>query len=119
MEVDVDQMLENALRDGIREGVKAKFSSQYNNPLDGIIVKSLEKHGPALRDLLDDSISSCISDPTFRQNISDAVHKNLAKLLVQRFGGELEKQVNTLKSDPTTRARITIAIEDIVKSCSK
>jgi hypothetical protein len=35
--------------------------------------------------------------------------------LVQRFGGELEKQVNALKSDPTTRARITIAIEEIVK----
>jgi hypothetical protein len=39
----------------------------------------------------------------------------LAKVLIQRFGGEMEKQVNVLKSDPTTRARITLAIEEIVK----
>lgn len=43
------------------------------------------------------------------------MNHSLAKTLVQRFGGEIEKQVNVFKSDPTTRARITLAIEDIVK----
>jgi len=30
------------------------------------------------------------------------------------MGGELEKQVNKLKSNPETRARITLAISDII-----
>lgn len=48
-----------------------------------------------------------------------AVRTTLAKTLVQKFGRELEKQVNALKSDPTTRARITIVIEEIVASKGK
>lgn len=114
MEINQEQMLENAIRDGLRDGVKAKFTG-YNSPIDKLIESAIQARTPELRTLLDESISACITDPEFRQNIREATSRTLAKTLVQRFGGELEKQVNVLKSDPTTRARITLAIEEIVK----
>ena len=116
MELNTDQLLENALRDGIREGVKAKLASGYGSPLDKITSSALEKHEPEIRGLLVESIGSCLDDAVFRNDIKTAVRSVLAKTLIQRFGGEMEKQVNALKSDPATRARITVAIEDILKS---
>ena len=116
MEINADELMANALRDGIREGIKSKMSSSYNNPLDKLIEVSIAKHGESFRLLLEESLKSCLGDNEFREQIAVAVRHTLAKTLVARFGGELEKQVNTLKSDPTTRARITLAIEEIVKA---
>lgn len=115
MELDSDKLLEHAIRDGIREGVKSKFTG-YNKPLDALIESAIATHSGKFRVLLEDAIGSCVNDAEFRAEIATAVRHNLAKTLIQRFGGEIEKQVNVLKSDPTTRARITLAIEEIVKT---
>lgn len=116
MEIDADQLLGNALRDGIRDAVKAKFTSSYQNPMDKLMDAAIAKHSESLRQILDSALKTTIGDPAFREDIALSLRSVLAKTLVQKFGGELEKQVNVLKSDPTTRARITVAIEEIVKS---
>lgn len=117
IEIDADQMLLNAIRDGMRAAVTDKLKG-YNSPLDKLIEASIAKHATAFRELLESSIASTLTDDVFRNDIATAVRSNLAKTLVQRFGGEIEKQVNVLKSDPATRARITLAIEEIVKQAS-
>ena len=115
MQLDTDKLLENAIYDGVREAVKSKLAG-YNSPLEKLLEQAIAKHAPSIQALLCESLQSCIGDESFKQEIRDATRKILAKTLVARFGGELEKQVNTLKSDPATRARIVVAIEDIVGS---
>lgn len=114
--MDLEKTLTQAIQDGIRDGVKSKLSSSYgDNPLTKLIGEVLNKHDSAFRSMLSEALDSAVGDVTFRAEIRDSVRKTLAKTLIARFGGELEKQVNVLKSDPTTRARITLAIEAIVK----
>lgn len=115
MKIDAEQILQNAIRDGIISGIKTKFDG-YNSPLNDLIKSAIESKNNKFREMLEDAISSCMNDDTFRNQIAEAVRAKLAKTLIQRFGGEMEKQVNVLKSDPTTRARITLAIEEIVKT---
>ena len=115
MNIDSDKLFQDAIRDALRSGVAEKLKG-YNSPLDGIVRTAIEKHSGMFRALLEEAIGSAVVNPEFRQEITAAVHRNLAKTLVQRFGGEIERRVNVLKSDPTTRARITLAIEEIVKS---
>lgn len=116
--MDTDELLNQAVRDGIREGIKTRLTG-YNSPIDKLIAGALDKYGSEIRELLEDSIRSCVMAEDFRKNITAAVNENLTKILIQRFGGEVERQVNALKSDPTTRARITLAIEQIVKDANK
>ncbi len=116
MEINADELLKNAIRDGLREGVKAKLSGGYNNPLDKMVESCIQANDAEFRKLLTDGLSSCLGDDQFREDIKSSLRHSLAKTLIQRFGGEIEKSVNTLKSDPTTRARITLAIEEIVKA---
>lgn len=115
MELDVEKMVTNAVFDGLRKGVVDRLGS-YNSPLEKLINDAIQKHSECMRGLLEGAIASCVKDEAFVDEIRGSVRTHLAKSLVQRFGGEIEKQVNALKSDPTTRARITLAIEDIVKS---
>lgn len=114
MEIDADKMLMQAIEGGIRDSLKTKLTG-YNSPLDNLIESAVLKHATEFRSLLEQSIGSCLNDAEFRESIAVAVRHSLAKTLVARFGGEMEKQVNVLKSDPTTRARITLAIEEIVR----
>jgi hypothetical protein len=114
MELDADTLLKNAIKDGLREAIKSKLTG-YDSPLDKLIAACVDKHSVEFRGLLEGAIASCVGDAAFREEIASAVRHMLAKVLIQRFGGEMEKQVNVLKSDPTTRARITLAIEEIVK----
>ena len=114
MTLDADKMFETAIRDALREGIKAKMTG-YNSDLDKLVSASIAKHDGTIRGLLEESIGSCVNDPTFRDDIKQSVRHTMAKLLVQKFGGELEKQINTLKSDPLTRARIVLALDEIVK----
>ena len=116
MQIDADDVLYSAIREGIRDGVAAKFKQSYNNPLDKMIDDAVSTHRTALTALIADSIGSLLGDDQFRHQIQSQVSSLLAKQLVQKFGGELEKQVNALKSDPATRARITLAIDSIVTS---
>lgn len=116
---NIDHQIENAIRDGIRDGIKKKFESSYGNPLDAVLNKAIESHAAKFHKVLSDAIGGCLNDTDFTREIGVAVRQDLAKRLVQKFGGELEKQVNTLKSDPTTRARIIVALDEIVKSQTK
>lgn len=116
MNIDVDKTLEHAFSDAIRDGVRKHLVEGYNSPLKELIEAAIKANAVDFRGLLEEAIASCVKDAEFRESIATAVRHSLAKTLVQRFGGEIEKQVNVLKSDPTTRARITLAIEEIVKA---
>lgn len=116
MEVNADTLLVNAMKDGIREGIKSKLTQSYSNPFDDVIKRTLSEHEAEIRQMLSEALASCVKDQEFRKLVATSVRHTMARTLVARFGGELEKQINVLKSDPSTRARITLAIEEIVKT---
>lgn len=113
--LNADDVLISAIREGLQKGIVSQLQG-YNSGLSKLIDDQLKERSGAIKSLLESSIQSAVGDPVFVEEIKSAVRTSLAKTLVQKFGGELEKQVNALKSDPTTRARITIAIEQIVAS---
>ncbi len=116
--MDIPQELEKAIADGIRSGVRAVLERTYDNPLTKVFAAVLESQSGKFRQMLEQAVTECATNPKFVEDIKAATRTMLAKTLVQRLGGEIEKQVNALKSDPLTRARITLALEEIVKDRS-
>ena len=88
----------------------------YNKPLSLLTARVIEAHQDDLFKVIDCEVSKLIGGDDFRSVIKEQLNKKLAKTLIDRMGGELEKQVNTLKQNPQTRARITLAINDIIES---
>lgn len=114
MNIDADKFLMKAIQDGISDAMKAMLTG-YSSPLSGTIKACIERNDGRLRALIDGAIDGAVADEEFKEEIRQSTRKVLAKTLISRIGGEMEKQVNALKADPTTRARITMAIDAIVK----
>lgn len=115
-EEKIKKSIEQAVIDGLRSGIQDKFKSHYSdNPLNDIMAVAVAKQKEVISGIISDAIVESFSNDEFRSTVISELMSILARQLVQKFGGELEKQVNALKSYPTTRARITLAIEKIVK----
>lgn len=87
----------------------------YNSPLQKLCERVIEEHSGSLFQLIDKEFSTLLDGETFKEELGKALNKKLASVLVGRMGGELEKQVNQLKANPETRARIMLAISEIVE----
>jgi len=114
MNIDADKLILDAIQEGICNAIKSKIEG-YNSPLEPAIRSCVAKHETKINAIIDDAIGTCVNDDEFKAEIMASTRTQLARTLVQRIGGELEKQVNALKSSPTTRARITMAIDAIIK----
>ena len=115
MELKTEQTIEEAMREGLSQAVKNQFTSNYDNPIKLHVEEAISNFSGKILELLNWSIHNCLCDDLFVDEIQKSVREVLAKELVKRFGGEVQKQVNDLKSDPRTRERITTALEEIVK----
>ena len=119
MDLDLDTQILNAIKDGIRSGIKDQFTRSYNNPLEAVAKTAVENHKDEMARVVSESIQACIDDVNFNLELKEAVRKQIAKSLIAKFGGEIEKETNRLKSDPTTRAKITLAIDNIIRGQAK
>ena len=88
--------------------------NRYNGPLPELCKQVLDEHNGVLYQLINDEVTDLLSGNGFREVLKLELRSKLAKILIARMGGELEKQVNQLKANPATRARITLAIESCI-----
>jgi len=87
----------------------------YNKPLSKLTERVIEKNSEELFGLINDEFCNLLNGDGFKDALREALREKLAKTLITRMGGELEKQVNELKQNPQTRAKITLAISQIVE----
>lgn len=110
MKEDIIRIAEKAIVEAV-----GKELTGYNKPLTNYVNEVLENHKSDFMSLIDNEVSTMLKAPEFKVALSKALNEKLAKVLVSRLGGELEKQVNELKSNPETRAKITLAISRIME----
>lgn len=111
---DIEQLLRHAVQTGISEAIKHKLNQGYSSPYEKLLTQIIEAEIEPVKTLLSGVVKGLVEEPEFRESVRQQLRNKLAGLLVARFGGELERQVNQLKSDPVTRAKITTALAGIV-----
>lgn len=79
----------------ITEAIKTKLSSGYNSPLDCLIKQAIDNNSAKISSML----------------LQDACARKLAKVIISKAEGEIEKQANELRSSPEFRAKLTIWLE--------
>ena len=114
MNIDLAQITAEAIGHAIRKGV-AEVLNGHNSPLKSVVEDACKVNNEGIRAMLYKAVQQYTLDDAMQLEMNESVKKKLGALLVSKFGGELEKSVNELKADPTTRARITLAINQIVE----
>lgn len=104
----------STVHSAITDAIKTKLSS-YNSPLDKLIESAIAKNNGEIQALLDNAVKEA-TQADFKSALVDATTRKLAKVLISKMEGEIEKKVGDLRSSPEFRSRLVVAIDDIVKS---
>lgn len=112
--MDIESEILKAAKSGLADAFNKELVG-YNKPLSVITQKVIAKNEDEIFSLINDEVVNLIGGDGFKEALKDELNRKLARTLIERMGGELESRVNELKQNPETRAKITIAISQIIK----
>jgi hypothetical protein len=105
-----EQIIETVVN-GIGEAIKARISAGHqNNPLNKLIDSVVESRADKLRTMIEEAVDGALFG-NFRASIQEACSHKLARIIVSKMEGEIEKRYVELRSSPEVRAKITLAID--------
>jgi hypothetical protein len=115
MEINDNQLLQIA-KEAIREKVVERFTTQWSSPLNKLADEVVLEYSPQLKAMFEDCLKTITTSKGFKETVkTEFVHK-VAKSLVGKLEGTVEKAVDKLKNDPTLKARMILAIEEIINN---
>lgn len=112
----MEEAIIKTAKTAIKESIVSNLTG-HNSPFNKMANDVIVQHEAEFKKLFEVEVSCLLNSEDFKSAMSEALHSRLAKILVSKLGGELEKRVNSLKADATTRAKITLAIDNIIKEC--
>ena len=112
---DLEKQINDTVSDALAKGVQSVLASSYGNPIGQLAEQVINNRSAEITKLFDDALTSAFSEEFCPALRSACAHK-LAKVLVSKMEGEIEKKANDLRSNPETRAKITLAITECLKA---
>lgn len=101
----------------VREALMSKVGdvlSGYSSPLDKIIKDVITENEEELSKIVRKALEITIKDKQFISDVNIQFKHKLAKVMVGKLEGAVENAVDKLRQDPTMRARLILAIENII-----
>jgi len=111
MENETIDTLETRILNSVNSGLEKAIAQElvgYDKPLSKLTSRVLEDNSDALYGLINREFSVLLNGEGFRLALKQALNKKLAQTLIDRMGGELEKQVNKLKSNLQRLGRLPL-----------
>ncbi len=110
-----NEILELA-RSAIKEKIIERFASSYNSPLNKCADSVFAEHEDEFKKLFRDALSQIVNSKSFKAIIYEEFTHKVAKNLVAKLEGSIEKATNELRQDPILKSKMILAIEDIINS---
>ena len=88
--------------------------SAYNSPLKDAVNDSIKEHQETIKNIAAEAVADLVDSEDFKCIIKEEIKKKLARVFISSIGGSIEKTVNTIKQDPTSKAKMTIAIDAVM-----
>lgn len=114
---DLEKQISHTITDSLGEVIKSKLGG-YNSPLDALIVSVVASRTAELRGIVETAIDDVLHS-NIRDRMKEALEHKLAKLLVSKLEGEVEKRLVDLRTNPEFRAKVTIAVYALVDQMVK
>lgn len=114
----IEEQVSNTITEALHEAVKAKLASGYHDsPLNKMIDSVVVSRLPELRAIIEEAIDAGLKG-SLKKELQEAIKHKLARVLVSKMEGEFESQANDLRSNPETRARIVLAVSNVLKTAT-
>lgn len=101
------------------DAVKSKFIKEldtgYSNPMDEFIRETINKHKDLICNTLNNLLIDSLASNEFKQTLQEEFNRKIAKTLISKLSGGVEKSVNEIMMNAETKAKLILAITNIVK----
>ena len=95
--------------------VVVKRLTEYNSPLYPIIDSVIKNNESMLKTMFGEAFALTITADEFKQSLKNAFTHKVSRAVVDLLIGKIDNAVNVIKSDQTLKARMVLAIENIIK----
>ena len=106
-EISVEEVIYTALK----EKIGSAINYQETHAMIGNVI---EQRRPEFESLMNRCLDKVFADKKFQDIIVDEFRHKVAKNLVGKLEGAIEKNVNKFRQDPVMNSKMIIAIEKII-----
>jgi hypothetical protein len=114
LESDILQVMQHS----IDETIKSVLTG-YNSPLTKLVAEVVVNHSGELKSIISDSFAQVIRTDDFKQSIVNAFSHKVAKTIISNNDGLFDKVSNELKQDAGFKAKMVLAVSNIIEECLK
>lgn len=111
---DFEKLMLDTAREYLHKAVSERLVA-YDSPLKKIIEDAFKVHDEELRKLVYDALGTTIKKADFKVAVKQAFDHKIARCMVEHLASVVDKAVNAIRSDPTIKARMVLAIENIIE----
>jgi len=104
------------LKEVIFVALKEKIGSAINyQEMHQLIGDVISERSEQLQTLMLECLDDVLADKTMRETIRDEFKHKVAKNMVGKLEGAVEKSVNAFRQNPTLNAKLIMAVENVIK----
>ena len=111
-ESNLEEEILNATKTILINGIKALDG--YNNPTKSIVNSVIKEYEPSISLLFKDAIEKTIRSDNFKEELQKLISQRIVRELVGQSESSIARIGQKMKQDETFRARLTLAIDNIV-----
>jgi hypothetical protein len=102
----------------MNDSIKSVLTN-YNSPFNKLVASVVDSHSTELRSIINDSFTKVIQTEDFKESIVSAFSHKVARSIISNNTGLFDKVSNELKQDATFKAKLAIAVSNVVEECLK
>lgn len=112
----LEQEILRASQTAIAESIKTVLTG-YNSPLNKLVAEVVNQETPFLRAIISDSFNQVIRTEDFKTAIVSAFSHKVARSIISNNDGLFDKVANELKQDSVFKAKMALAVSNVVNEC--
>lgn len=114
--VNLEHDILSSIQASIHDAIKNSLSG-YDSPMKKLVLRVVSKYESDLLKIIDDPFSSVIKTDEFKKAILDGFSHKVARTIISNNDGLFDKVSNDLKQDQTFKAKMTLAVANVVNEC--
>lgn len=111
-ELNLEEEILNATKTILINGIKSLDG--YNNPTKSIVNSVIKEYEPSISLLFKEAIEKTIRSDNFKEELQRLISQKIVRELVSQSESSIARIVQKMKQDETFRARLTLAVDNIV-----
>ena len=116
--ISLEQDILTTAQQSIQKAISESLG-KYDSPMIKLVNTVISEHSVELKELISSSFSQVIRAEDFKQSIISAFSHKVAKTIISNNDGLFDKVSNDLKQDSIFKAKMSIAVSNVVEECLK